>query len=162
MPTIPPSAVASEVSSQPELQSQLSSLISHLIQQATAAISSQIAHTRPDPLPASTLGTPPISIQLRAAAVPSHLATTSDNLSPASTLDTPPPPLSIATTTQTIQPTSYTTQPLQNLPVTAHNQQLSFAQQIPAWPATYIPSSTLPLLPAASYPQSFHYHLFLL
>ena len=155
MPTIPPSAVASEVSSQPELQSQLSSLMSHLIQLATAAISSQIAHTRPDPLPASTLDTPPISIQLRAAAVPSHLATTSDNLSPASTLDTPPPPLSIASTTQTIQPTSYTTQPLQNLPVTAHNQQLSFAQQIPAWPATYIPSSTLPLLPAASYPQSF-------
>ena len=92
MPTIPPSAVASEVSSQPQLQSQLSSLMSHLIQQATAAISSQIAHRRPDPLPASTLDTPPppISIQLRAAAVPSHLATTSDNLSPASTLDTRP------------------------------------------------------------------------
>ena len=54
-----------------------------------------------------------------------------------------------------IQPTYYTTPPLQTLPVTAHDQQFLLAQQIPAWPTTYIPSSTVPLPPAASYPQSF-------
>ena len=75
------------------------------------------------------LHTPPISqIQLNATAIPSQLATTSDNLSPASTLKMLPPLISIAVTT--CIPT--TTLPLQNLPVTAHNQQLSFAQQIPA------------------------------
>ena len=52
-----------------------------------------------------------------------------------------------------IQPTYYTTPPLQNLPVTAHGQQFSLTQQIPAWPTAYIPSSTVPLPPAASYPQ---------
>ena len=92
---------------------------------------------------------------LSAAAIPSQLANTNDNLSPASTLDTPPPPRSTATATQMIQPTYYTTLPLQNLPVTAHDQQFSPAQQIPAWPTTYIPSSTVPLPPAASYLQSF-------
>ena len=59
-----------------------------------------------------------------------------------------------------IQPTYYTTLPLQNLPVTAHGQQFSLTQQIPAWPTTYIPSSTVPLPPAASYPQSFSLPLF--
>ena len=59
-----------------------------------------------------------------------------------------------------IQPTYYTTPPLQNLPVTAHDQQFSLAQQIPTWPTTYIPSSTVPLLPAASYPQNFSLPLF--
>ena len=54
-----------------------------------------------------------------------------------------------------IQPTYYTTPPIQNLPVTAHGQQFSLTQQIPAWPTAYIPSSTVPLPPAASYPQSF-------
>ena len=99
-------------------------------------------------------------IQLSEAAIPSQLANTSDNLLPASTLDTPPPPRSIATATQMIQPTYYTTPPLQNLPVTAHGQQFSLTQQIPAWPTTYIPSSTIRLPPAASYPQSFSLSLF--
>ena len=92
---------------------------------------------------------------LSAASIPNQLANTSDNLSPASTLDTPPPPRSTATATQMIQPTYFTTPPLQNLPVTAHDQQFSPTQQIPAWPTTYIPSSTVPLPLAASYPQSF-------
>ena len=130
--------------------------MSRLIQHATAAIASQIVHTTPNPLPATTLDTPSIrEIQLSVAAIPSQPANTSDNLSPASTLDMPPPPQSIATATQIIQPTYYTTPSLQNLPVTAHDQQFSPAQQIPAWPTTYIPSSTVPLPPAASYPQSF-------
>ena len=154
MSTIPPPAVTSEVSFQPELQPQLTSLMNRLIQQATAAVASQIAHTTPNPLPATTLDAPSTrEIQLSAAAIPSQLANTSDNLSPASTLDTPPPPQSIATATQMIQPTYYTTPPLQNLPVTAHGQQFSLTQQIPAWPTAYIPSSTVPLPPAASYPQ---------
>ena len=37
-----------------------------------------------------------------------------------------------------IQSTYYTTPPLQNLPVTAHGQQFSLTQQIPAWPTTYL------------------------
>ena len=101
MPTIPPPAVTFEVSFQPELQPQLTSLMSHLIQQATATIASQIVHTTPNPLPATTLDAPSTrEIQLSAAAIPSQLADTSNNLSPASTLDTPPPPQSIATATQ--------------------------------------------------------------
>ena len=55
MSTIPPLAVTSEVSFQPELQPQLTSLMNRLIQQATAAVASQIAHTTPNPLPATTL-----------------------------------------------------------------------------------------------------------
>ena len=161
MSTIPPPAITSKVSFQPELQPQLASLMSRLMQQATAAVASQIAHTTPNPLPATTLDTPSTrEIQLSAAAIPSQLANTSDNLSPASTLDMPPPSRSIATATQMIQPTYYTTPPLQNLPVTAHGQQFSLTQQIPAWPTTYIPSSTVPLPPAASYPQSFSLPLF--
>ena len=133
--------------------------MSRLIQQATAAVASQIVHTAPNPFPATTLDALSTrEIQLSAAAIPSQLANTSDNLSPASTLDMPPPPRSIATATQMIQPTYYTTPPLQNLPVTAHDQQFLLAQQIPAWPTTYIPSSTVSLPPAASYPQSFHCH----
>ena len=154
MSTIPPPAVTFEVSFQPELQPQLTSLMNRLIQQATAALASQIAHTTPNPLPATTLDVPSTrEIQLGAVAMPSQLANTSNNLSLASTLDTPPPPQSIATATQIIQPTYYTTPPLQNLPVTAHGQQFSLPQQIPAWPTAYIPSSTVPLPTAASYPQ---------
>ena len=161
MSTIPPPAVTSKVSFQPELQPQLTSLINRLIQQATAAVASQIVHTTPNPLPATTLDMPSTrEIQLSAAAIPSQLANTSDNLSPASTLDTPPPPRSIATATQMIQPTYYTTPPLQNLPVTAHGQQFSLTQQIPAWPTAYILSSTVPLPPAASYPQGSSLPLF--
>ena len=161
MSTILSPAVTSKVSFQPELQPQLTSLMSRLIQQATAAVASQIAHTTPNPLPATTLDVPSTrEIQLSAAAIPSQLANTSDNLSPTSTLDTPPPPRSIATATQMIQLTYYTTPPLQNLPVTAHGQQFSLTQQIPAWPTTYIPSSTVPLPTAASYPQSFLLPLF--
>ena len=93
MPTIPPLAVTSKVSFQLELQPQLTSLMSRLIQQATAAVASQIVHTTPNPLPATTLDAPSThEIQLSAAVIPSQLANTSDNLSPASTLDTPPPP----------------------------------------------------------------------
>ena len=126
MPTIPPPAVTSEVSFQPELQPQLTSIMSRLIQQATAAVASQIAHTTPNLLHATTLDVPSTrEIQLSAAVIPSQLANKSDNLSLASTLDTPPPPRSIATATQMIQPTYYTTLPLQNLPVTAHDQQFS-------------------------------------
>ena len=133
--TIPPTAVTSEVSFQPELQPQLTSLMSRLIEQATAAVASQIAHTTPNSLPATTLDASVThEIQLSAAAIPSQPANTSDNLSPASTLDTPPPPRSIATATQMIQPTHYTTPPLHNLPVTAHGQQFSLTQQIPARP----------------------------
>ena len=162
MSTIPPPAITSEVLFQPELQPQLTSLRSHLIQQATAAVTRQIVHTTPNPLPATTLDAPPSTreIQLSAAAISSQLANTSDNLSPTSTLDTPPPPQSIATATQMILPTYYTTLPLQNLSVTAHGQQFSLTLQIPAWPTTYIPSSTVPLPPAASYPQSFSLPLF--
>ena len=130
--------------------------MNRLIQQTTVAVASQIAHTTPNLLPAITLDVPSTcEIQLSAAAIPSQLANTSDNLSPASTLDTPPPSRSIATATQIIQPTYYITPPLQSLPVTAHDKQFSLTQQIPAWPTTYIPSSTVPLPPAASYPQSF-------
>ena len=137
--------------------------MSRLIQQATAAVASQIAHTTPNPLPATTLdATFTCESQLSAAAIPSQLVNTSDNLSPTSTLDTPPSPQSIATATQMIQPTYYTTLSLQNLPVTAHDQQFSLAQQIPAWSTTYIPSSIVSLPPAASYPQSFHCHWFML
>ena len=50
--------------------------------------------------------------------------------------------------------------PLQNLPVTAHGQQFSLPQQIPAWPTAYIPSSTVPLPPAASYQQGSSLQLF--
>ena len=93
MPTIPPPAVTSEVSFQLELQPQLTSLMSRLIQQATAAVASQIAHTTPNPLPATTLDVPSThEIQLSAAVIPIQLVNTSDNLSPTSTLDTPPPP----------------------------------------------------------------------
>ena len=161
MSSIPYPAITSEVSFQPELQLQLTSLMSRLIQRATAAVASQIAHTTPNPLPATTLDAPSTrEIQLSAAVIPSKLVNTSDNLLPASTLDTPPPPRNIATATQMIQPTYYTTPPLQNLPVTAHGQQFSLTQQIPAWPAAYIPSSTVSLPPAASYPQSFSLPLF--
>ena len=133
MSTIPPPAVTSEVSFQPELQPQLTSLMNCLIQQATAAVASQITHTTTNPLSATTLDAPSThEIQLSAAAIPSQLANTSDNLSLASTLDTPPHPRSIAAATQMIQPTYYTTPPLQNLPVTAHGQQFSLTQQIPA------------------------------
>ena len=59
-----------------------------------------------------------------------------------------------------IQPTYYTTLPLQNLPVTAHGQQFSLTQQISAWPTAYISSSTVPLPPAASYPQGSSLPLF--
>ena len=105
--------------------------MSRLIQQATAAVASQIAHATSNPLPATILDVPSThEIQLSAAAIPSQLVNTSDNLSPASTLDTLPPPRSIATATQMIQPTYYTTLPLQNLPVTAHDQQFSLTQQI--------------------------------
>ena len=156
----PASSLTSEVSFQPELQPQLTSLMSRLIQQATAAVASQIAHTTPNPLPATTLDAPStLEIQLSAAVIPSQLVNTSDNL-PASTLDTPPPPRNIATATQMIQSTYYTTPPLHHLPVTAHGQQFSLTQQIPAWPTAYIPSSTVPLPPAASYPQSFSLPLF--
>ena len=156
MSTIPHPAVTSEVSFQPELQPQLTSLMSRLIQQATAAVASQIAHTTPNPLPATTLDAPStLEIQLSAAVIPSQLVNTSDNLLPASTLDTPPPPRNIATATQMIQSTYYTALPLHNLPVTAHGQQFSLTQQIPAWPTAYIPSSTVPLPPAASYKQFF-------
>ena len=135
--------------------------MTHLIQQVTATVASQIGHTTPNPLPATTLDVPSThEIQLSAAAIPSQLANTSDNLSPTSTLDMPRPPRCIATATQMNQPTHYTTPPLQNLPVIAHDQQFSLAQQIPAWPTTYIPSSTIPLPPAASYPQSFSLPLF--
>ena len=94
------------------------------------------------------------------AAILSQLVNTSDNLSPTFTLDTPPPPQRIVTATQMIQPTYYTTPPFQNLPVTAHDQQFSLTQPIPAWQTTYIPSCTVPLPPAASYPQSFSLPLF--
>ena len=83
---------------------------------------------------------------LSAAAIPSQLVNTSDKISPASTLDTHPPPRSIATATQMIQPTYYTTLPLQNLPVTSHNQQFSLAQQIPAWPTMVQLNSNLTLV----------------
>ena len=74
--------------------------MSRLIQHATAAVASQIAHTAPNPLPATTLDALSTrEIQLSAATIPSQLANTSDNLLPASTLDTPPPPRSIATAT---------------------------------------------------------------
>ena len=137
MPTIPPPDVTSKVSIQPELQPQLTSLMSCLIQQVTGTVASQIAHTTPNPLPATTLEAPSTrEIQLSAAAIPSQLVNTSDNISPACTLDTPPPPRSIVTATQMIQPTYYTTLLLQNLPVTAHDQQFSLTQQIPAWPTT--------------------------
>ena len=113
--------------------------MSHLIQQATAAIASQIEHTTLNPLPATTLDVPSTrEIQLSTAVIPSQPVNTSDNLSSASTLDMPPPLRSTATATQVIQPTYYTTPPLQNLPVTAHDQQFSPAQQIPAWPTTYL------------------------
>ena len=79
-------------------------------------------HTTPNSLPATILDVPSIrEIQLSAAAILSQLVNTSDNLSPASSLDTPPPPQSTVTVTQIIQPTYYTTPPLQNLPVTAHD-----------------------------------------
>ena len=58
MPTILPPAVTSEVSFQSELHLQLTSLMSRLIQQATAAVASQIAHTIPNPLPATILDAP--------------------------------------------------------------------------------------------------------
>ena len=161
MSTIPHPAVTSEVSFQPELQPQVTSLMSRLIQQATAAVASQIAHTTPNPLPSTTLDAPStLEIQLSAAVIPSQLVNTSDNLLPASTLDTPPPPRNIATATQMIQSTYYTALPLHNLPGTAHGQQFSLTQQIPAWPTAYIPSSTVPLPPAASYKQSFSLPLF--
>ena len=54
IPTISPPAVTSKVSFQPELQPQLTSFMSRLIQQATAAVASQIAHTTPNLLPATT------------------------------------------------------------------------------------------------------------
>ena len=67
--------------------------MNRLIQQAAAAVASQIAHTTPNPLPATTLDAPSTrEIQLSAAAIPSQLANASDNLSLASTLDTHPPP----------------------------------------------------------------------
>ena len=112
--------------------------MSQLILQTTATISSQITHTRPNPLP----GPAPMSMQLRAAAITSQLVTTSDNLLPASTLDMSPP-LSVVTITQSIQIIDCTTLPLQNSPIIAHGQQLSFVQQIP------VPTS-----------QALHYHCF--
>ena len=49
--------------------------MNRLIQQATAAVASQIAHTAPNPLPATTLDAPSTrEIQLSAAAIPSQLA----------------------------------------------------------------------------------------
>ena len=57
-------------------------------------------HTKSDPLPASTVDMPLMSINLSAAAVPSQLATTNDNPSPTSTLEMPSPLISTVTTTQ--------------------------------------------------------------
>ena len=154
MSTIPPPAVTSEV------------FIS-----ARIAATADLSHEPSNPTsysgrsqPNSSRNTQSVTheIQLSAAAIPSQLANTSDNLSPTSTLDTLPPPRCIVTATQMIQPTYYTTLPLQNLLVTVHDQQFSLTQQILAWPTAYIPSSTVPLPPAASYPQSFHCHCFML
>ena len=100
-----------------------------------------------------------MSMQLHAAAVTSQPATTSDNLLPASTLDMSPPLLSVVTLIQSIQPMYCTTLLLQNSPVIAHSQQLSFVQQIPV-PTSQALHYHCFQLPAIH--KIFHYHLFLL